>query len=96
MIASLLRSLLISSILSFSVPVLLLAGVLVNLILLGYVPGFEAMAEFGLEQIYTFLATFGNGQPLEGILIIGLVCSLVGSLFDTYVFYQRQVPHRNW
>ncbi len=96
MIASLLRSLLISSILSFSAPTLLLAGVLASLSLLNYVPGLKAMAQFGLQQMNTFLATFGNGQPLEGMLIIGLVCSLVGILFDTYVFYQRQVPHRDW
>jgi hypothetical protein len=94
-IFNLLRSLLLTSFFSFAAPTLLLGGLLTSLFLLCYVPTLEEIGQFGIEQILDFLATFGSGQPFEGLLVISLTCSLVGALFDAYVFYQQQAPRRN-
>jgi len=95
-VASFLRSLLLASFFSFAAPILLFSGVIAGLFLLSYIPSLRLFGQAGLEQICSFLTTFGSGQPLKGILIIGAVCSLVGTLFDTYVFCQRQVLRRDW
>lgn len=95
-IASFLRSLLLASFFSFAAPILLFSGAIASFVLLSYIPSLRFFGQAGLEQICSFLTTFGSGQPLEGILIIGAVCSLVGALFDTYVFCQRQVVRRDW
>lgn len=85
-----LRSLLLTSVLSFVAPILLLGGVLVSLSLIGYIPGLEGSTQLITEQILQFLATFGSGNPFQGLVVIGLTCSLVGALFDTYAFYRYQ------
>jgi hypothetical protein len=90
-----LRSLLLASFLSFVAPTLLLGGVLVSLSLLCYIPNLGRFCQLGLGLVFDFLATFGNGQPLEGLLIIGLTCGLVGAIFDAYVFYQHQTWGKN-
>lgn len=87
---NLLRSLLLTSIFSFIVPVFLVGSVLAFLVGLGYIPFLEAVSQVGVVQISHFLAVFGNGSALQGLIVIGLVCSLVGVLFDTYTFYRYQ------
>jgi nitrate/nitrite transporter NarK len=44
-------------------------------------------------QILHFLATFGTGSCLNGLLTIGLTCGFVGALFDIYVYYRYQILH---
>jgi len=87
---SYLRSLLLTIIFSFITPMLLVGGVLFSISLLSYIPGWQAMAEATDEQILQFLATFGSRSPFRGLVVIGLTCSLVGALFDTYAFYHYQ------
>lgn len=86
----LLRSVLLASTLSFTVPILLIGIVLLCLSLFSWVPVAEALAQCGLEQILKFLAVFGQGDAFQGTVIISSTCSLVGTLFDTYAYYQRQ------
>lgn len=93
--SSLLRSLLIASIFSFAFPVLLIGGILIGLLLMGYVPQIESICHLGIEQILQFLSVFGSGNPFHGVLLIGLVCSLVGTLFDSYTFYRQQNLRNN-
>lgn len=85
-----LRSLLVTSILCFTAPFVLITGVRVAFELGSYLPLIDNVAQIGSEQIRVFLATFGNGQPFEGLIIISLTCSTVGTLFDTYAFYRDQ------
>ena len=85
-----LRSLLLTIVLSFIAPLLLVGGTIVSVSLIGYLPGPEGIAEAIAEQILQFLATFGSGNPLRGLVVISLTCSLVGALFDTYAFYRYQ------
>ncbi len=87
---SYLRSLLLTIIFSFITPMLLVGGILFSISLLSYIPGWQAMAQATDEQILQFLATFGSRSPFRGLVVIGLTCSLVGALFDTYAFYRYQ------
>ncbi len=83
-------SLLLTTVFSFTVPLLFIGGILGSLFLLSYIPNLELLGQSGAEQILEFLSTFGSGHPGEGLLIIGITCSLVGAMFDTYAFYRYQ------
>lgn len=85
-----LRSLLLTIFFSFITPLLFIGGGLMFVFLLGYVPGLQALGGAIAFAMTQFLATFGNGSPFEGLVVIGLVCSLVGALFDTYAFLRYQ------
>jgi len=76
--------------LSFAAPVLLIGGVLIGLSLVGQIPYGEAIGQMGTQQIVKFLAVFGSGDTIQGAIVIGLTCSVVGALFDTYAFYRYQ------
>lgn len=90
LLPNLLRSLLITSILSFLVPVFLIAAIWSVLFLIGCLPYLETIGQVGAVQVSHFLDVFGSGSPIRGVMVIGLVCSLVGVLFDTYAFYRYQ------
>lgn len=83
------RSLLLTSTLSFATPIVLVGIVLVSLYGVGQIPLFDGFSQTGVEHIVRFLAVFGNGDAVEGALTIGLTCGLVGALFDTYAFYRH-------
>ncbi len=84
---SFLRSLALTTLLSFIAPVLLMSALLAAICVIGYVPGLETIGNSCTTQLLGFLAVFGSGSSLEGIFVISLTCSLVGALFDTYAFY---------
>jgi hypothetical protein len=90
-----LRSLILASILSFLMPVGFLSLLLTGLFLSGQLPFLQTPSQAALHQFLQFLATFGNGDAVEGLLVIGIVGSFVGVLFDTFVLYQQQYLHRN-
>ena len=85
-----LRSLLLTSLLSFAAPILLIGGIWVILCAIAFLPGLESISQSQTEMLIQFLATFGSGQPRQGLWVIGLTCSLVGALFDIYAFYRYQ------
>jgi hypothetical protein len=89
---NLLRSLLVTSIFSFLTPVLFLGLLLVGALIVSYLPHLNAFGSGSLEQLIHFLKIFGSGSAWRGLTVIGLVGSLVGILFDTYIFYRFQ----NW
>ncbi|OUL20037.1 hypothetical protein BV378_30800 [Nostoc sp. RF31YmG] len=86
-----LRSLVLTTIFSFVVPMFLVGGFLLLLSLVGHIPGLQRIAEAIATQIIHFLATFGSGTPLRGLLVISLTCSFVGALFDIYAYYRCQI-----
>ncbi len=92
---SFLRSLILAATLSFVIPVVLLGLLLLAMLLLGMVPFLTTSSQLALAQMLHFLSTFGNGDVVEGVLVIGTVGSVVGVLFDSFVFYQRQYLHRS-
>ena len=73
---------------SFLAPILLVSGMLVSFSLLGHLPGLGAISTAMNQGIAEFLAAFGSGNSWRGIAIIGLACSFVGALFDTYTFFR--------
>ncbi len=87
---SLFLSLLLTSIFSFLAPVLLLVLLLLTALGVSYLPASAAFGNASLDQIAHFLQIFGSGSGWRGVIVIGLVGSLVGVLFDTYSFYQSQ------
>lgn len=87
-----LRSVLLTSLLSFVAPLLLIAAGLTSFSLIGLVPPLQAVGRSGEELILHFLATFGSGCPLQGCLAIAMTFGLVGALFDTYASF----GHSRW
>lgn len=85
-----LRSLLLTIVFSFVTPMLFIGGGLIIVLLLGYVPGLQAVGNAIAMTMTQFLATFGSGSAVHGLVVIGFTCSLVGALFDTYAFYRYQ------
>lgn len=85
-----LRSLILTIFLSFAAPIVLMTVLLAALSAVSYVPGLDVPTQTGTTQLLQFLAIFGSGSPLQGMIIIGLACSLVGALFDAYTFYRYQ------
>lgn len=87
---NLLRSLILTSIFSFFSPILLIGTILASLTMVEHIPRLEPFGRLGIEQTTYFLAVFGSGSAIRGLLIIGLVVTLVGILFDAYTFYRFQ------
>ena len=85
-----LRSVILTSLLSFVTPITLVTVLFAAISLIGYVPALEIISQTGTTQLLQFLAVFGSGCPIEGVIVIGLTCSFVGALFDTYAFYRYQ------
>ncbi len=88
--SNLFRSLFLSVLLSFVTPVLFLGGILGTLLTVSYIPGVALLGQLGQELILSFLSTFGEGYPLQGVLTIGITCAMVGGLFDVFNFYLYQ------
>jgi hypothetical protein len=86
-----LRSLALTIVFCFVAPLILIGAVLFALPIIGHLPGLENLTGAIANLILQFLATFGGGSSLEGTIIIGLTCSFVGVLFDTYVHYRYQI-----
>ncbi|MFW9257836.1 hypothetical protein A4S05_33670 [Nostoc sp. KVJ20] len=86
-----LRSLLLTIIFSFVAPMFLVGGGLLFLFLMGHFPGLQELTEAIATEIIHFLATFGSGTPLRGLVVISLTCAFVGALFDMYVCYRYQI-----
>ena len=86
-----LRSLLVTVIFSFVAPMFLVGGILLILAVMGYFPGLQTITDASATSILHFLAIFGSGTPLQGLVIIGLTWSFVGALFDTYAYYRCQI-----
>jgi hypothetical protein len=85
------RSLVLTTVFSFIAPMFLVGGTLICLCLFGFVPGLQGLAEDIPSQILHFLATFGTGSPINGLLVISLTFGFVGCLFEIYVYYRCQM-----
>ncbi len=86
-----LGSILVTIAFSFTVPVLLIGLIVVGSAIAANLPWVTVAGQVTLEQVLMVLATFGNGSAVEGAIVIGLTCSLVGALFDTYNLYYRHL-----
>jgi hypothetical protein len=57
---------------SFALPMVLFGSVLGFLTLTSYIPGFLAVSNQGSLYMLNFLAVFGDGKPLQGVITLGL------------------------
>ncbi len=87
------RSVFLAVLLSFVAPWIVVGGVMLGLNLGTQIPGLTALSQTGEGYIWHFLAIFGNGEPLEGLLVLGVACSIVGAMFDMFAFYREQMWH---
>jgi hypothetical protein len=87
-ITSFFRSLLLTVVFSFAAPMAIVGALLVTLSLIGYIPGLQQLTTAITSPILQFLAIFGSGNSLHGLVVIASTCSFVGVLFDTYVHYR--------
>jgi hypothetical protein len=95
MMLNLLRSLLLSTLFSFTAPVALLGTILLTLYLASYIPWVGFIGQVGSNQMLQFLSIFGSGYPAQGLVIIGIAFAVVGSLFDLFNFYVYQGNRSN-
>jgi UPF0716 family protein affecting phage T7 exclusion len=75
---------------SFALPVVLFGSVLGFLTITSYVPGFLALSNQGTLYMLNFLAVFGDGKPIQGIITLGVTVSIAGILLDVLNFYRYQ------
>ncbi|TVQ42500.1 MAG: hypothetical protein EA365_15030 [Gloeocapsa sp. DLM2.Bin57] len=86
----LISSLLLTTAFTFSAPFVLTGMILGLFLVMGYIPGCYWLATNCAGQIMDFLAVFGNGYPLQGIMVISFAFAFVGGLFDLFNFYRYQ------
>ncbi|MEM1367479.1 MAG: hypothetical protein AAGG02_05555 [Cyanobacteria bacterium P01_H01_bin.15] len=79
--------LLLTSVLSFLVPLVLVGLVLVIIMGLSHLPGVAHLGQASLAQTLTFLELFGEGSVLQGVLTLGFASSGVGVLFAAFNSY---------
>ncbi|GAB4539220.1 MAG: hypothetical protein Tsb0014_29430 [Pleurocapsa sp.] len=90
-VLSFLISISLAALFSFAAPVVLVGTILGFLLIISYLPGLAMLGNTGAIQVLEFLAVFGNGKPVDGILILGLTVSIVGILLDMVNFYRYQI-----
>lgn len=87
--SSFLISLLLAAIMSFAAPIVLIGTILGILFLASYFPGL-IFFEQATIHVLDFLATFGSGKPVQGLITLGLTVAVVGVLLDVFNFYRYQ------
>jgi hypothetical protein len=75
---------------SFTIPVILVGGILGTLFVVSHLPGLVEFGRQGAIQVLNFLAVFGDGKPLQGMITLALTLSIVGILLDALNFYRYQ------
>ncbi len=83
-------SLTLAALISFTAPVILVGFILALLLIASCFPALALWSNSGAVHIVEFLAIFGNGKPLQGILTLGLTVSIVGVSLDALNFYRYQ------
>ena len=74
----------LSLLFSFIIPTIVLGTLWGLLIVVAQIPGTHHFGNLSLQIFTEFLAAFGTGHPVDGILVISSVIAIVGGLFDTY------------
>ena len=90
-VLSFLISISLAALFSFAAPVILVGTILGFLLIISYLPGLAILGNAGAIQVLEFLAVFGSGKPVDGILTLGLTVSIVGILLDILNFYRYQI-----
>lgn len=83
-------SLFLAAVMSFSALAMLVGCTLGFLSFISYLPGFLDVSSLATDSVLNFLAVFGNGKPIEGIITLGITLSIVAILLDILNFYRYQ------
>ena len=89
-------SLLLAASISFAAPAVIVGCAIACLNLVGYFPGFWELSNHGIFHILEFLAVFGNGRPLQGIVTLGITVSIVGISLDILNFYRNSYCYQSF
>jgi len=92
----LLKSLLLSLLFSFTIPLALIGVLLLIFSGLEHVSTLRAFIGDFNDGLKIFLTIFGNGSLVLGMVIIGLACSLVGGLLELFNIFQQRDKYRNY
>jgi hypothetical protein len=92
----LLKSLLVSLLFSFASPLFLIGMLLLILNALERVPSLSYSIAEANKNILSFLAIFGNGFSVLGVLVIGLACALVGGFLELFNIFQQGIKFQNY
>ncbi len=88
---SLLLSLLLTTLVGFALPIVLFMVVLASLGVMAHLPLISDLTNHFYAQIWQFLAIFGDGSGLFGILIIAVTCAIAGFIFESLNFYRYRL-----
>lgn len=88
--SSFIISLVLTATVSFAIPVLTIGMIFGLAILIRLVPGLMTFGHQSVEAILGFLAAFGTGKPVTGVVTLGLASTFVGVLFDLFNIYWYQ------
>ena len=89
-----LRSLFLTGVFGLMVPLCLIAGFFLTFFLVGIIPAFQPFAADGMAALIHILQIFGNGNVLQGSLVIGITSSAVSILFDVCNLFILSKPIR--
>lgn len=81
---------------SFLAPAILVGCAIAFFNVVSYVPGFWELSHQGTSSILEFLAVFGNGKALQGIITLGITASIVGVSLDILNFYRNAYCYQSF
>ncbi|MGK7890612.1 MAG: hypothetical protein AB4042_14875 [Leptolyngbyaceae cyanobacterium] len=81
------RSLLLTGIFGFILPVVTISSVFIVLMGMSWIPVLHSISAAGLAGLIGILHVFGSGHALQGILIISGTGCIVSILFDAYYLW---------
>lgn len=88
---SLFFSLSLTTLVSFATPVIFCTLILGCLGIVSYFPIINIFGENFYEQVWNFLAVFGEGSGSIGILTIATTFAIAGFLFESLNFYRHRI-----
>lgn len=84
------QSCLLTALLSFVMPLMLIGIVLVSSFIVPSLLGLVQMGHHAFDCVITILTIFGDGHPFNGSLVIATAFSFVGTLFYICTPYHQQ------
>ena len=88
---ALLVSLILTSLVSFAIPIVSCFSILGSLYLISRVDVIGLWGLSAYENTWQFFAIFGEGSPWIGILTIAFAAAFVGFIFESLNFYRYQI-----
>lgn len=88
---SLFFSLMLTSLVSFTIPMVLFFSLLGSLSLISHVDFITVWANSVYENIWMFLTIFGEGSGWIGICTLAVVAAIAGLIFELLSFYRHRI-----